>query len=134
SSTSVPDVVATSEALPVPGRGPDLSSEQFPQVLWKADQYVLVLTFGDVQTKRPRCGPEDLLCPSEVGQVRLSREAGDELVAPKLDGRHARIPALVVETADQHRQLSTKLCRLVDAEPVAQHVQHAAEHVVSLPA
>src|SRR2546423_7775228 len=108
------------------------SNQQLPQLLWKADQHVLVLAFGDVPAERPRRSLERLLREREVRHPGLPREATDELVAPQLDGCPAGIPALVVEAANQHGKLSSQLDRLVDAEPVTQHVQHSSKHMVGL--
>ena len=74
----------------------------------------------------------------EVGIAeRIGREGalhiGDEgLLVAILARRRRRVPALIIDAADQHRQLRPEIGGLVGVHPVAQGVQRHPEQPVGM--
>src|SRR6267378_3548459 len=101
----------------------------WPELPYPARQHlfdVLDLSLADVRGEHREDGAGHRLRIDIVRQ--LQGDAGQETLETALAHRLARrIPAFVVEAADQHRKLGSELGDLVDGEAVAERVQGRAQ-------
>src|SRR6185437_7690420 len=71
-----------------------------------------------------------LLCVHRTGVAERLRDCADEILAGSNAARHMPgFELIVIDSANEQRQLSAEMRREIDRQPVAKLVQHRREHL-----
>jgi hypothetical protein len=101
-------------------------------ILGKTVHHLVDFPSADLPSHHPEDGPDYVGYAFTIVEYRFCGNSIEELVGGHLLRLMTWVPGLVVDAADEHRQLGTKVGGLLHGETVAECVEDTAQDLVAL--